>query len=136
MTKIGAKRKSPKKPMKRKQIKLFPLDLLFSKYIKTKANFTCEYCGKQGSQLHCHHGVVGGRYRNTRYEEDNCACVCVSCHWFLGDFPQINTAFFQKRIGSDRVEQLQILARSKTRIDTDTIGEEIKRRLAELKGVG
>ena len=134
MTKLGQKRKSPKKPMGRKSIKLFPLDLLFSKYIKTKADFTCEYCGKQSKQLHCHHGVVGRRYRNTRYEEDNCACVCVGCHWFLGDFPQINTAFFLKRIGSDRMEQLQILARSGGKIDMELIKRELTDKLKLLEG--
>ena len=132
MTKMGQKRQT-KKPIKRKTIKLLPLDLLFSRYIKTKANFTCEYCGKQGKQLHCHHGVVGRRYRNTRYEEDNCACVCVGCHWFLGDFPQIDTAFFLKRIGSDRMEQLENLARSGNKPDLELIKKELTEKLKEME---
>ena len=132
MTKIGSRRKLAQKSMKRKQIKLYPLDLVFSKVIKIEVVYTCEYCGKKGVQLHCHHGVVGRRYRNTRYEKDNCAVVCVGCHWFLGDFPQINTAFFLKRIGSDRMEQLQIIARSGHKPDLELIKSELTEKLKRL----
>jgi len=133
MSKLGAKRKTPKKPMNRKQIKLLPLDLLFSKLVRMKADNTCEYCGKQGMQLHCHHGVVGRRYRNTRFEEDNCACICVGCHWFLGDFPKINADFFLKRIGSERIEQLQNLARSNNKPDLDLIKQLLKEKIKILE---
>jgi len=115
--------------MKRKVDKL---DVLFSKYIRLKANYACEYCGGNG-QTHCHHGVVHRRYKNTRYEEDNCACVCVSCHWYLGDFPQINTQFFRKRIGLDRMEQLEILARSGGKIDRVEISKNLKEKIKLLE---
>ncbi len=130
--KMGQKRKTPKKTIK-KTIKLYPLDILFGKVIRAKAHLTCEYCGKQGSQLHCHHGVVGRRYRNTRFEEDNCACVCVSCHWFLGDFPQINAEFFRKRVGTERMEQLEVLARSGGKPDLEEIKASLEKKLKILE---
>ena len=133
MTKMGmvAEKKKPKKSRRTDYQKLKDtLDNLFSYLIRKQAEFTCEYCGKSTGQMHCHHGVVGRRYINTRYEMDNCACVCVGCHNFLGDFKGQNTAFFTKRIGSDRYEQLEIMARSGRKVDL----EEIKVRIKELDG--
>jgi len=119
-------------PLKKKSDKprskqIAKLDVLFSQYIRGKANNKCEYCGKgKPMQLQCHHGVVHRKYMNTRYEEDNCACVCVSCHWYLGNFPRINSEFFKKRIGSDRMEQLEVLARTRTKIDLDAVEERLR----------
>lgn len=114
MTKMGQKRTSPKRPLKKKSLTTIKhrIDTLFSKYIRDRANNVCEYCGLPNKAVECHHGVVHRRYMNTRYEAGNCICVCKACHRFLSDFPNINSDFFRKRIGSDRVEQLEILARS------------------------
>ena len=87
-------------------------DRLFSAMVRKRADNKCEYCGLQKNTLHCHHGVVHRRYLNTRYLLDNCVCVCVGCHNYLGDFPQINTEFFIKRIGTGKMEQIQNLARA------------------------
>jgi len=112
------------------------LDKVFSLYIRTKANFTCEWCGKSGSQVHCHHGVVHRRYIRTRFEEGNCACVCVGCHEFLGAFPNINTDFFKKRIGVDRIEQLERTARLTDKSSEPDLQEKLeyfKKKLEELE---
>ena len=134
MTKIGAKRKTPKKPMKRKQIKLFPLDLLFSKYIRAKADYTCEYCGNKPSPqgLHCSH-FIGRRYRNTRWLEDNVSCVCFGCHNYFHDFPSEHRDFFIKRLGTERVEQLSILARSGNKVDLKLIEQELQMKIKMLE---
>ncbi len=96
------------------RIKINATDVLMSKYVKLLAGGVCEWCGKTPDPMgyHNHHGVAGRRYKNTRWEPDNCVALCLSCHNFLSDFPKINTEFFIKRLGSDRVEQLEILARS------------------------
>ncbi len=119
---MGQKRKTPKKPIKKKSrssLKL-KLDLLFSKYIRDRDDNKCQYCGKAG-RVECHHGVVHRRYMNTRYEPDNCVTLCGGCHRFFSDFPAINTEFFRKRIGTDRMEQLGILARNGQKPDLDII---------------
>ena len=114
---MGQKSDKKKKPLAKKRktsrAKLIrDADKVFADYMKLKAG-KCEWCGKPECQpLNNHHGVVHRRYMNTRYEPDNCAVVGVSCHWFLGNFPRINTEFFEKRIGKDRMEQLEIAARS------------------------
>ena len=134
MTKIGQKRRTPKKPIrKRANIKLTPLDVLFSKLIRVKSDYTCEYCGnkphKQG--LHCSH-FIGRRYRNTRWLEDNACCLCFACHNYMHDFPSVHKDFFVKRLGSDRVEQLEIIALSGNKPDLEEIGANLKNKLKEL----
>lgn len=133
-TKIGCRRTTPKKPLKKKRSTIIAkLDKVFSGIVITRAGHQCEYCGEPKKVLACHHGVVHRRYRNTRFELDNCACVCVACHWMLGDFPKINTEFFKKRIGSDRMEQLQILARSGKKLDLEAIEKDLREKMGLLE---
>ncbi len=109
-------------------MKIDPLDKLFADFVKLKAGGLCEFCGnppksKWGYQNH--HGVVHRRYLNTRWEEDNCAAVCLGCHNHLGDFPNTNVEFFKKRIGTKRYEELEIIARTQRKMDK-TRKDEIK----------
>lgn len=131
--------KKPKISTKRKGkvIKLFPLDIMFSKYIRTKAEFTCEYCGQKPNPkgLHCSH-FIGRMYRNTRWLEDNVSCLCFGCHNLMHDFPAIHKAFFVERIGTDGVEKLEIMARSGAKVDMEAIAVKLKKQLQGLKGVG
>ena len=113
-------------------MKLDPLDTLFSQYMKLKAGGVCEFCGQtpHPKGYHCHHGVVGRRYLNTRWEEDNCAALCMACHNILSDFPSINTEFFKKRLGTKRYEEIEIIARTYWKM-TKERREEIKQKLKE-----
>ncbi len=131
MTKLGQKRKSQRKPIKKKLPALYALDIMFSKYIRKRAEQKCEYCGKSDVVLNCHHGVVHRRYMNTRFEPDNACSVCVSCHYYLSDFPNINSEWFKKRLGTERVEQLQALARSGNKIDREVIKKDLIEKLKE-----
>ena len=113
-------------------MKIDKLDKLFSDYIKLKAGGVCEYCGQSPNPMgyHCHHGVAGRRYLNTRWEEDNCAALCLACHNLMSDFASINQGFFIKRIGSKRYEELEIIARTYHKM-TEERREEIKVKLQE-----
>ena len=98
---------------KRREMRLDPLDILFSRYIKLRAEGKCEYCGlvPKPQGYHCHH-FIGRRYLNTRYEPDNGVALCMSCHNLMGDFPDESQALFVKRVGSQRAEELKIIART------------------------
>lgn len=129
MVKIG--QRNPDKKHKKKErthnaILKDKLDAMFSRQMRDRADNKCEFCGKSTGQMHCHHGVVHRRYMNTRYEPDNCACVCVGCHTYLADFPKINVEFFKKRIGSDRYEQLENFARSGNKVSLDEVKKELE----------
>jgi len=133
-TKMGQKKQSIRKPIKR-TIKLNPLDILFSRYIRAKAGYTCEFCGRKPANrqgLHCSH-FIGRRYQNTRFLETNCACLCFTCHNYMHDFPSVHREFFIKRIGSDKLEQLEIIARTKSFVDRDAIAKDLKEKLKALE---
>ena len=115
-----------------------PLDNLFTTYMRLKADGKCEYCGQTPKSLfsfHCHHGVAGRRYLNTRWEEDNCAALCLACHNLFGDLPSINQDFFKKRIGSKRMEELEVVARTikkMTKERREAIKADLKERIKRL----
>lgn len=127
--KIGQKRTT-----RRGGVKVDKLDTLFSKLVRSLAGWKCELCGKSGEtgQLHCHH-FIGRRYRRTRWLTENAIAACVACHNQLEDFPLLSRDVFVKRVGSDRAEQLGMLARSGAKgLDRDKVEQELKEKLAFL----
>jgi len=91
------------------KIKVDPLDVLFSQVVRARANYTCEYCGQSGKKMECSH-FHSRRKRSVRYDLGNCACLCFSCHTYLGGNPYVHTEWFKKRLGSVKFEQLNIRA--------------------------
>jgi hypothetical protein len=51
----------------------------------------------------------------------------------MQDFPLINKDFFIKTVGSDRAEQLEILARTIKKVDKDKITAELKEKIKLLE---
>ena len=96
-------------------MKLSPLDILFSKYIRLRADYTCEYCGSvqnpetKRPQMDTAH-FKGRRYRQVRWDTDNAACLCHGCHMHMHDNPDTWAKFFETRLGSRRLEELGIRA--------------------------
>lgn len=113
------------------RIKLDPIDKLFSKLIRLRAEGKCEYCGQYAKPrgYHTHH-FIGRRYLNTRYEPENGVALCLSCHNLMGDFPDESQALFVKRVGSHRAEVLKIIARTYNKM-TPERREKIKEDLKE-----
>lgn len=90
---------------------------LFSLYIRTKANWLCEYCGKDYSNnhqgLHNSH-YHGSRKEGTRYDEDNCSALCAYHHNHLGhgDGREEYKQFMIKKLGLKRYNLLTLRANS------------------------
>lgn len=116
------------------KIRISPLDSLFSEFIRKRALLTggCEYCGqfKSYAQLQCSH-FIGRRKRSTRYDPDNAAGVCFSCHSYLGEHPYEHTEWFKKRLG-DRFEQLIIKGNTPMKVDKEALTLYFKEK---LKGI-
>ena len=120
------------------KIKLDPLDILFSKLIRRRAEGKCEYCGQypKPQGYHCHH-FIGRRYRNTRYELDNGVALCMACHNLMHDFPDESQAFFVKRVGNQRAEELKIIARTFNKMTAERkekIKADLKEKVKLLEG--
>lgn len=97
------------------KIKLRKADVEFSKYIRSKANWKCEACGKDYREnpqgLHCSHYFGRGR-ENTRFDEENCIALCFYHHrlWGHGDERYSYTEFMEKRLGKQRFMALKVRA--------------------------
>ena len=125
--KIGQKKSTEKKPRKRHINKWNKCDRIFSEIVRDQARWCCEYCGTDKKQLHCHHAIAHRRYIQTRFELDNCICLCVGCHNLFHDFPQMNMDFMKKKIGSTRIEELQHKARSGGKLSAEEVLERLGR---------
>lgn len=68
-------------------IKRTQADAWFSKCVRMRTNWTCEYCGieleNNKADLHCSHFVTRGK-NSTRYHPLNAFAHCKTCHKILG----------------------------------------------------
>jgi len=132
MVKMGQKRTEHRKPIKKKMPKDYLLDGLCSKVVRGLAGNKCQVCGQSPKLLHAHHWI-GRRYHATRWMLENLICVCHNCHQDIHDFPKFKQDVIKKTIGTDRIEQLEIIARSRTKPEKESIKQDFKERLRGLE---
>lgn len=96
-------------------MKLRRTDILFSQFIRSRDNWTCQRCHKYyeppTQALHCSH--YWGRAREaTRFEPDNCISLCFGCHllWGHGDLRDEYKTFMFIRLGEKRFKMLMVQA--------------------------
>lgn len=121
------------------KIKLRKADVLFSKYIRNKANWKCEVptCQKnyrdnpQG--LHCSHYWGRGR-ENTRFDPENCIALCFYHHrlWGHGDERDSYTEYMVRRLGKQAFDKLKIRAYQYRKKDDKLILIYLKQKLNDL----
>ena len=130
-------RKTPQllnKPPKKQnglKIRIDPLDSLFSLYVRTRDNFTCQRCGVKSKNVQCAH-FIGRRNQNCRYLESNCTTLCFACHQFFHANPQIFVEWTKKRLGEKGFELLLAQERIICKPDKKAIELYLKAKLAEL----
>lgn len=97
-------------------------DALFSKLVRERADWACEYpgCGKffvdeTAGLLHCSH-VFGRRRAATRHDPDNALALCVYHHKFVGENPLIHADIVRTKLGEERYQALMIRANSVLRL--------------------
>lgn len=91
-----------------------PLDILFSLYIRTRDNWTCQRCFSQKPEksqgLHCSH-IFSRRHKATRWDEQNAKALCFSCHQWYGGNPVESAAWVEDwhavRWGPDALDELR-----------------------------
>lgn len=88
------------------------LDIVFSKLVRERAEWTCERCSKsyphgvrQG--LDCSH-FYGRRHRSTRWHPDNAFAHCRGCHQYLGSNPALFNKFARDHLGETRYDWLML----------------------------
>ena len=87
-------------------IKRTPEDALFSRFVRARAGFRCESCGKH-SNSECAH-IFGRRHTRLRADEYNAVCLCHSCHRHYTENPVEFTGWLkaQPHIGPDVLDTL------------------------------
>ncbi len=92
------------------KLKIFPSDSIWSKYIRTRDNWTCQRCDKKyappTSALHCSHFWSRGAW-SVRFDEKNCQALCYGCHSYLGGNPQEHREFILNKLGQKEFDALQ-----------------------------
>ena len=90
------------------------LDIIFSKLIRERDNWTCTNCQKyfpEGSRqsLHCSH-FFSRRNVSVRWAPENATAHCFSCHQFLGENPVLFRDWIKAHLGQREFAALQIKA--------------------------
>lgn len=112
------------------------LDIIFSKYIRTRDNGICITCGKQGNinEMQCGH-FFSRNILSLRYNEKNCNCQCRKCNMFLGG----NVKEYEKSLkliyGDGIIDELKEIKNKHLKLsktDYDNFIEVYKQKLKEL----
>jgi len=124
MTKMGMKRTEPRKPLKRKRNPVLKLlDDLWSELVKWRADYQCEYCGKNTS-LHSHH-IFSRSNHHLRWDLENGACLC-ALHHTMGlhsahKAPLEFAEFFKEKRGLKWYRTLIEKSRDTDKVDKDKV---------------
>lgn len=97
-----------------------PNDILFSNFVREKADWTCEYCHKVCkigeewvAQLEASHYISRGKW-STRYDIENVYALCGSCHKRMGGYKRSEDGEYDKwvkeRLGEKAYRKLIIRA--------------------------
>ncbi len=122
------------------KLRIDALDQLFSLYIRARAGWKCERCGKyypEGDRqgLDCSH-FVGRAHKGTRWAEDNAAAHCRGCHQHLGANPILFVDWIINHMGGQRYALLRARASKPTKItlaDRAMIARELLAKLEKIE---
>lgn len=121
--------------MARKKIKEKKLDEIFSLYVRTKHNWTCERCGTRieppTNQIQCSH-FHSRTLRSVRFDEDNADCLCAKCHWFFEQRKTTDYADWKvQKMGKEKFEALKKRAYLSSNLKVGGMSEEEKQEIIE-----
>lgn len=118
-------------------LKLDAADRVFSLYIRTRDNWTCQRCGKKYTPptraLHCSH-FQGRRKEGTRFHEDNADALCYGCHQYFTSNPTEHYEWQVERKGKEKIEEITLLSNTYHKKDRKAAKEYWTQRLKELEG--
>ena len=104
------------------RIKSDPLDVLFSRLIRLRADGKCERCGSpvgfnklQTSHFH------GRRKKSVRWNEDNACALCFTCHQYFTENPLEHVVWFEERLGKERFTLLFAQSVVKGKVDREAV---------------
>lgn len=96
------------------KIKLDKRDILFSKLVRERAEWACEFCGKHYGPgdtrgLECAH-IYGRSRKGLRWHPDNAVALCTGHHMYFTGNPLEFSEWITGHIGKKRAAALRIMA--------------------------
>lgn len=117
-------------------VKIDKADKVFSLYIRTRDNWTCQRCktkyGPPTSALHCSHFMGRGK-EATRFDEDNADALCYGCHRYFTAHPAEHYLWQVETKGQDKVDDLILRSNKYHKKDRNAAHAYWKERLAEIQ---
>ena len=100
---------------------------VFNTYIRTRdEGKPCISCNQPPKKKNCGHFYSQGGHSNVRFDEDNCHLQCEHCNTFLSGNLLNYQIGIQKRIGADKLIELQGRAHLEKRWDVEELKDLIK----------
>lgn len=152
-TKLGTKRKEPRKPMKRRTSLVSSednkLDDLFREFIRERAMKEVGGCQKclrpkfdkpreDGTYLPawktldtCH--MFTRDFKSVRWDIDNAAGCCGGCHRYIDSHSEEKIAFFKSLLGETGYELLMVRAYKPNKPDKEAIRLHLTAKIKELE---
>jgi len=102
--------------------------IVFNKYIRERdKGLNCISCKKPPLKKNCGHYYSQGGHSNVRFDEDNCHLQCEHCNTYLSGNLLNYQIGIEKRIGAQRLIELQGRAHLEKRWSVDELKELIKK---------
>ena len=117
-------------------VKIDKADQLFSKYVRTKADWKCTKCGRhaEGRGLHAAH-FYGRRKESTRFDEMNVDALCAGCHRHFTNHYTEHKAWKLKQLGQKQYDLLMLRANTPEKKDRKLQAMLWKQKLKEDFGI-
>ena len=110
---------------------------VFNTFIRVRDDgLNCISCDKPPKKKNCGHYFSQGGHANVRFDEDNCHLQCEHCNTFLSGNLLNYQIGIEKRIGAQRLIELQGRAHEIRKYTADELKDIIliyKKKIAELK---
>lgn len=107
---------------------------LHSLYVRMRANYTCQRCGKtrEEGQIQCAH-IISRQLVATRTDERNAFALCASCHHYFSKWPIEFAKFVEETVGLDLYDELKALTEAKHKPDWEQEVERLESLIEQLE---
>jgi len=119
-------------------VKLDPADVAYSKYRRTKANWTCAACGHQasGQGLHLAH-FHARRKESVRFDDENTDVLCAGCHRYFTNHYTEHKDWKLDQLGQKKFDLLNLRANQKgDKSLRPILAKHFREELKKLEAVG
>jgi hypothetical protein len=129
-------KKRMKEDLKTLQDWLKEAQTIFNKYVRLRdSGLNCISCNKPPLKKNCGHYFSSGGHSNVRFDEDNCHLQCEHCNTFLSGNLLNYQIGIKKKIGAQKLLELQERAHLTKKWTIDELKEIIETYKSKIKEI-